>query len=129
MIVTRFMLNLRGLYFALDSDRTETTSRISFIIGNLGATVAPAPPAVPRPFRASVARARCDCLEGSELRIIEEARELEVESSEGDIVEVPREWYEDEEPVYARDPFGASLAMDAVEFARLPGCGMSPRTS
>ena len=62
-----------------------------------------------------------------ERSVTQEGAELRAVSAEGTDPDArdEREWYEDEEPAFALDPFGASLAMDAAELAQLPGCALS----
>ena len=111
------MLDLRGLYFSEDTETLRTQGGVSaasssvrfnnsFVVGNLGATISATSDgcyAQPAP-RASDA-------DSGELgsSVSEETRGTE-----------EREWYDDEEPVFAADPFSASMAMDVAELARLP---------
>ena len=112
------MLDLRGLYFADRPDTTQGEGTVSMhgfsdirfttsiIVGNLGATISATSDgcyAQPAP-RASDADS--GELGGS---VSEETQDTE-----------EWEWYDDEEPVFAADPFSASMAMDVAELAPFP---------
>ena len=122
------MLNLRGLYFADGAGTTsETPSAIasairfkaSFVVGNLGATLS-----VPASFAPASTQGQGGDVERS---VAQEGVDLRAGGAEGTDLDArdEREWYTDEEPAFARDPFIASLAMDAAELARLPGCALN----